>query len=326
MRKCTPEEIKPECPNAPGMVLYHVCWAEMELCSQNSSPDTVPCWCQPWGEFCTRFGRRKWSSSTTFFVDSVAAGTLPCWFKSPLSWDGSAPDLSFPSSHHSLTSASLSPGQSVYQLQVWSHHLPLQVTPWGIKTGSDEEDASSSSPQLGPAFLTSWSPSFPFQPPIWPTPVNSGWTPDTETTDHTAHCPAITLVGIPLSIINPSVLLTNPALVKLWLTQHPLWWTNFSSVPRVVPLQNQVHLPDMRQGKRWHAKVYSKACIHKAVKWGDPRTLLMCLSKGEGSGYLRDKAEVWGAWGKGVESEKRGRNHHSTQVHLSYRCLHETSV
>ena len=160
MRKCTPEEIKPECPNAPGMVLYHVCWADMELCSQNSSPHTVPCWCQPWGEFCTRFGRRKWSSSTTVFIDSVAGGILPCWFKSPLGWDGSAPDLSFPSSRHSLTWASLSPGQSAYQLQVWRHHRPLQVTPWGTKTGSDEENTSSSSPWLVPAFLTNWSPSF----------------------------------------------------------------------------------------------------------------------------------------------------------------------
>ena len=105
-------------------------------------------------------------------------------FKSPFGWDGSAPDLSFLSSRHSLTSASLSPGQSAYQLQDWRHQLSLQVTPWGTKPGSDEEDASSSSPRLVPAFLTSWSSSFPFQPPIWPTPVNSGWTADRNNRPH----------------------------------------------------------------------------------------------------------------------------------------------
>ena len=91
MRKCTPEEIKPECPNAPAMVLYPVHWAEMELCSQNSSPHVVPCWCQPWGDFCTRSGRRKWSGSTTLFVVSVAASTLPCDLNLHLTWASQAP-------------------------------------------------------------------------------------------------------------------------------------------------------------------------------------------------------------------------------------------
>lgn len=146
MRKCTPEEIKPECPNAPGMVLYHVHWAETELCSQNSSPHMDPRWCQPWGEFCTRFGRRKWSS--TFFVDSVAAGTLPCRFKSPLVWDGSALDLSFPSSllsyfgfSESWTNCVSAPGLKAppsltsyplrYQDRKWWGRRPFQFTPTG---------------------------------------------------------------------------------------------------------------------------------------------------------------------------------------------------
>ena len=286
MRKCTPEEFKPECPNAPAMVLYPVHWAEMELCSQNSSLRAVPCWCQPWGDFCTKSGRRKWSNSTTLFVVSLAAGTLPCRFKPPLGWDGSAPDLSFPSSRHSVTSASLSPGQSAYQLQVWRHQLSLQVTPWGTKPGSDEEDASSSSPRLVPAFLTSWCPSFPFQPPIWPTPVNSGWTADRNNRPHRPLPSYHPCGNSPLH--NKSVCLAHTSCPGQALADiASTVMDQLLLCAKVVPSQNQVHLPDMRQGKCWHAKVYSKACIHKAVKWGDPRTLLMCLSEGEGFRVLK---------------------------------------
>ena len=49
-----------------------------------------------------------------------------------------------------------------------------------------------------------------------------------------------------------------------------------------------------------------KTCIHKAAKLGDRKANLRSASrKGRGSGYLWDKAEAWGAWGKVIGDKKK---------------------
>lgn len=256
-----PEEIKPECPQCTrnGFIPCPLSWDGAMLPEFLSH--MVPLQgVSHEGEFCTRFGRRKWSS--TFFV-TVAAGTLPCRFKSPLLGMGQHLTLSFPSSRHSLTSASESWTKCVsapgLKGTTFPYKLPLRYQDrkwWGRRLVPAHPDWFQLSSQVEvPVFLSNHQSG----QPQWIQAEHQTQT----ITDHTPTAQLSPLWEFPLHK-NPSVLLTDPALVKLWLTLHPLWWTKLLC-PGWHRLQKQVYLPDMRQGKCWHAMLTAKRVFRQKL-------------------------------------------------------------
>lgn len=163
-----------------------------------------------------------------------------------LTWASPAPPLSY--------LASLSPGQSVYQLQVWRHHLsklPPEVPEPEVMRGrlvqfTQLVSAFSSQVEV-PVFLSNHQSG----QPQW---IQAEHQTQTQQTTG-PYCPAIPYVGISLSIINPSVLLTDLLWVKA-LAELCIHCDGPTSLcPGWHRCRSWVHLPDMRQGKCWHARL-----------------------------------------------------------------------